>query len=244
MWFIQPKQDFIAEMPWKYTNENAVVSWQIKARNYNTSGMNFILIPMVLVSLGMAGGGAYIGFVSEVPMAIVLLFGIVMLLIFIPLSLSITHYTTIFIYRFTETVVEVHSWEPREISGKAFLKWSAIILLPVVVVLALFEPALILAGIGPLGMGLMALQAGSQQAKQNSIKHHSFYWQDANKIYLYPGRDIIGLNVPWYNPEEGKIMPKGIRRIYCKKGEREEVLNFFKAKLPDVEVVEEKFHLR
>ncbi len=90
----------------------------------------------------------------------------------------------------------------------------------------------------------MALQAGSQQAKQDSSNHRSFYWPDTNKIYLYPKRDVIGLNIPWYDSDEGKIMPKGIMRVYCKKGEREEVLNFFKAKLPDVEVVEEKFHLR
>ncbi len=94
--------------------------------------------------------------------------------------------------------MEVHSWEPREVSGNAFLKWAAIILLPVVIVLAFFEPALIIAGIGPLGIGLMALQAGSQQAKQYSIEHDSFYWRDTNKIYLYPGRDVIGLNIPWY----------------------------------------------
>lgn len=244
MWFIQPKQDFIAEMPWRYTNENAVMSWQIKARNYNTSGMNFILIPMVLVSLGTGFFGFNIGSIGSEGLLLPLLLGAVFFLFTISLSLFITHYTTIFVYRFTETLVEVHSWEPREVSGKAFLKWSAIILLPVVGVLALFEPALIIAGIGPLGMGLMALQAGSQQAKQDSSNHRSFYWPDTNKIYLYPKRDVIGLNIPWYDSDEGKIMPKGIMRVYCKKGEREEVLNFFKAKLPDVEVVEEKFHLR
>ncbi|MBE0464603.1 MAG: hypothetical protein ACTIDY_16740 [Halomonadaceae bacterium] len=244
MWFIQPKQDFIAEMPWRYTNENAVMSWQIKARNYNTSGMNFILIPMVLVSLGTGFFGFNIGSIGSEGLLLPLLLGAVFFLFTISLSLFITHYTTIFVYRFTETLVEVHSWEPREVSGKAFLKWSAIILLPVVGVLALFEPALIIAGIGPLGMGLMALQAGSQQAKQDSSNHRSFYWPDTNKIYLYPKRDVIGLNIPWYDSDEGEIMPKGIMRVYCKKGEREEVLNFFKAKLPDVEVVEEKFHLR
>ncbi|WP_018917405.1 hypothetical protein [Vreelandella zhanjiangensis] len=243
MWFIQPKQDFIAEMPWRYTNENAVMSWQIKARNYNTSGMNFILIPMVLVSLGTGFFGFNIGSIGSEGLLLPLLLGAVFFLFTISLSLFITHYTTIFVYRFTETLVEVHSWEPREVSGKAFLKWSAIILLPVVGVLALFEPALIIAGIGPLGMGLMALQAGSQQAKQDNIKHHSFYWPDTNKIYLYPGRDIIGLNVPWYNPEQGKMIPTSIRQVYYKEGERESVLNFFKTRLPDVEVVEEKFHL-
>lgn len=205
MWFIQPKQDFIAEMPWRYTNENAVMSWQIKARNYNTSGMNFILIPMVLVSLGTGFFGFNIGSIGSEGLLLPLLLGAVFFLFTISLSLFITHNTTIFVYRFTETLVEVHSWEPREVSGKAFLKWSAIILLPVVGVLALFEPALIVAGIGPLGMGLMALKAGSQQTKQDSSKHHSFYWQDTDKIYLYPGRNIIGLNTPWYHPEKKQL---------------------------------------
>ncbi|PRY58812.1 hypothetical protein B0H98_1174 [Vreelandella songnenensis] len=243
MWFIQPKQDFIAEMPWRYTNENAVMSWQIKARNYNTSGMNFILIPMVLVSIGTGFFGFNVGSIGSEGLLLPLLLGAVFFLFTISLSLFITHYTTIFVYRFTETLVEVHSWEPREVSGKAFLKWTAIILLPVVGVLALFEPAMIIAGIGPLGMGLMALTAGSQQAKQKNAKHHSFYWPDTNKIYLYPGRDVIELNIPWYNPELGKMIPTSIRQIYCKEGEREEVFSFFKARLPDVEVVEEKFHL-
>ncbi|WP_417422409.1 hypothetical protein [Halomonas sp.] len=239
MWFIQPKQDFIAEIPWRYTNENAVMSWQVSARNYDISKSSLELMVFVL----MASGGGYVMslFVESLLASFLLGFG--MFLPFFLLGLSVTHYTTIFVYRFTETLVEVHSWKPQDAAASAFLKWSAIILLPVVGVLALFEPALIIAGIGPLGMGLMALQAGSQQAKQDNIKHHSFYWPDTNKIYLYPGRDIIGLNVPWYNPEQGKMIPTSIRQVYYKEGERESVLNFFKTRLPDVEVVEEKFHL-
>ncbi|WP_020610680.1 hypothetical protein [Vreelandella zhanjiangensis] len=99
MWFIQPKQDFIAEMPWRYTNEVAVMSWQIKARNYDTSTANIELIAMVLVSLGM-GGAAYLFSHPEVPMLISLSFSMIIPLVFIPLSLSITHYTTIFVYQF------------------------------------------------------------------------------------------------------------------------------------------------
>ena len=52
MWFIQPKQDYIPEMPWKYADEPAVMAWQIRARNYNTTPDNLALIPMSLIALG------------------------------------------------------------------------------------------------------------------------------------------------------------------------------------------------
>ncbi|WP_251048346.1 hypothetical protein [Halomonas sp. ISL-56] len=157
--------------------------------------------------------------------------------------MSVTHNTTIIVYRFTETLAEEYSWKPQAAAAASFLKWSAIILLPIVGVLILMDPSLVIAGIGPLGMGLMAGMMGSQQAKQSNSRHHPLDWRDTDKIYLYPGRDIIGLNIPWYHPDAHEVEPDGIREVYCRKGEREEVLNFFKVRLPNVEIVEEKFLL-
>ena len=58
MWFIQPKQDYIAKMPCKHADEPRVMSWQIRARNYDTFGANILLAILTLVSLG----GAYFSF--------------------------------------------------------------------------------------------------------------------------------------------------------------------------------------
>ncbi len=77
----------------------------------------------------------------------------------------------------------------------------------------------------------------------HGMQHHDYDWRNADKIYLYPGKDVIGLNVPWYHPEMDEMIPEGIREIYCKEGERDKVLSFLKSNLPDIEVVEEKFHL-
>ena len=240
MWFIQPKQDYIPEIPWKHADEPAVMAWQIRARNYDTSGSNFSLIVMALISLGGGYFGFHIASLAEGSLPVSLVVGGGMFLILILLSMSITHHSTILVYRFTETLAEEYSWKPQEVAAASFLKWSAIILLPIVGVLILMDPSLVIAGIGPLGMGLMA---GMMGAKKSENEHHPLSWKKANKIYLYPGRDIIGLNIPWYSPELKKMMPKGVRKIYCKKGEREEILNFFTARLPNVEVVEEKFFL-
>ena len=44
MWFIQPKQDYIPEIPWKHVDEPAVMAWQIRARNYNTTPDNLTVL--------------------------------------------------------------------------------------------------------------------------------------------------------------------------------------------------------
>ncbi len=65
MWFVQPKQDYIPEMPWKHADEPAVVSWQIRARNYNTYAANALFSVFFLVSLG---GGYFMALVDESPL--------------------------------------------------------------------------------------------------------------------------------------------------------------------------------
>ncbi|MGP9767987.1 hypothetical protein ACT3UM_19910 [Halomonas sp. AOP13-D3-9] len=236
MWFIQPKQDYIPEIPWKHADEPAVMSWQIRARNYNTSSANLFLILMLLIALG---GGYVMSLFAQSLLGSFLLGG-GMFLLLILILMSITHSTTIIVYRFTETLAEEYSWKPQEAAAASFLKWSAIILLPIVGVLILMDPSLVIAGIGPLGMGLMA---GIMGAKKSENEHHPLDWRKTDKIYLYPGREIIGLNIPWYSPDLDKMMPRGVRQIYCKKGEREEVLNFFTTRLSEIDVVEEKFFL-
>lgn len=243
MWFMQPKQDFFSELSWDNPKDSTLMSWQVKARAYDTSMANRDLVFMALVSLGGGYFGFYIASIAKGSFLVAMLAGTVMFLIFISLSLSITHHTTIFVYRFTETFVEIHSWAPQEAAASAFLKWSAIILLPVVGLLTLMDPALVFAGIGPLGMGLMALKMGSQQTKQSHNEPNTYDWRETDKIYLYPGRDIIGLNIPWYSPDQDRVIPNGINEIFCKEGEREKVLSFFKARLSGVEIVEEKFYL-
>lgn len=109
------------------------------------------------------------------------------------LGMSMTHQTTIIVYRFTETLAEEYSWKPQEAAAASFLKWSAIILLPIVGVLILMDPSLVIAGIGPLGMGLIAWMMGTQQAKQNKSQHKEVKWTEAEEIVAWRKRNLIGL---------------------------------------------------
>ncbi|GGW65178.1 hypothetical protein [Vreelandella hamiltonii] len=49
MWFVQPQQDYIPEMPWKHTDEPAIMSWQIRARNYDTRAANILFLVLMVV---------------------------------------------------------------------------------------------------------------------------------------------------------------------------------------------------
>ncbi len=59
MWFVQPKQDYISQMPWKHTDESAVMNWQVRTRNYDTFSANILLAILSVVNLI----GAYVVFV-------------------------------------------------------------------------------------------------------------------------------------------------------------------------------------
>ncbi len=63
MWFVQPKQDYVSQIPWKYGDEPAVMSWQIRARNYNVFVANILFCVFFVICLvsaylsSFAGGG-------------------------------------------------------------------------------------------------------------------------------------------------------------------------------------------
>lgn len=59
MWFIQPRKNYIPEMPWKRLDEPEVMSWQIRARDYNTFAANIMLLVISLISGGVWFSFAY-----------------------------------------------------------------------------------------------------------------------------------------------------------------------------------------
>ena len=152
-----------------------------------------------------------------------------MCLLLILILMSITHSTTIIVYRFTETLVEEYSWKPQAAAAASFLKWSAIILLPIVGVLILMDPSLVIAGIGPLGMGLMAGMMGAQQAKQSNSRHEEWTWEKTEHIKVWRKRNIIALTYQWKpftmrsrrtfvcvtsTPHFSQTTPRCLRRLY------------------------------
>ncbi|CAM0555699.1 hypothetical protein [Halomonas sp. AOP35-4E-18] len=239
MWFIQPKQDYIPEIPWKHTDEPAIMAWQIRARNYNTFVTNTILFVLTLINIG----AAYAMSLLAETLFFSFLVGGGAFLFFMLISMSVTHDTTILVYRFTETLAEEYSWKPQAAAAASFLKWSAIILLPIVGVLILMDPSLVIAGIGPLGMGLMAWMMGTQQAKQSNSRHEEWTWEKTEHIKVWRKRSIIALTYQWKPFSKNSYYRPRTHFIFCRADELDERIQLFKEHLPDAEYEEGKVNV-
>ncbi|MGP9807545.1 hypothetical protein ACT3TQ_08320 [Halomonas sp. AOP12-C2-37] len=240
MWFIQPKKSYISQMPWKHADETAVMSWQIRARNYNTFVANILLAVLVLVSsifilfLLMSGNESILS---------AALFGLGGLLMAILIPMSMTHQTTILVYRFTEKNAEVCSWKPQMDTVKPFLKWSAIILMPIVVVLILMDPSLIITSLGPLAMGLAAWMMGSSKGYQEMARgsqYEEIDWTKTEQIKVWRKRSIISLTYQWKPFKRNSSYRPRTHLIYCLPEELDERIQFFKEHLPNAAYEEGK----
>lgn len=244
MWFIQPKRDYVAGMPWKHADEPAVMTWQIRVRDYNTFIANLYFVFIFMVSFAVGGGLFYAmySYNESVFYALLLVGGSGFFVLLI--GMSISHQTTIIVYRLTDKRIEVVSWKPQVDSVKPVMKWTAIISGVGVLFLVLVNPDLIIAAIGPIGIGAMAALMGNSKDYQSMARnelHYEFDWESTKKLYLYKKRNIIGLNIYWHNPDVDKLVTKDIRPVFCHKENLEGCLSYFTKRLPNVPVLEESF---
>ncbi|WP_235040348.1 hypothetical protein [Vreelandella profundi] len=242
MWFVQPKQDYVSQMPWKHVDESAVVNWQIRARNYNTSAANALFSVFFLISLG---GGYFMALVDESPLVSFLIGG-GMFTLFMLIAMSMTHQTSILVYRFTEQNAEVCSWKPQMDSVKPFLKWSAIILMPIVLVLILMDPSLLITSLGPLTMGFAAWMMGSSKGYQEMARgsqYEEIDWTKTEQIKVWRKRSIISLTYQWKPFKRNSSYRPRTHLIYCLPEELDERIQFFKEHLPNAKYEEGKIEV-
>ncbi|SDM95189.1 hypothetical protein SAMN05192555_1332 [Franzmannia pantelleriensis] len=238
MWFIQPREDYKASVPWKSVDDDVVASWQIRARNYSVKSANVMLAFVFFLAL-LAGWVAFLFGGNNTLLSIFLGGG--MLFFTILIGMSMTHQTAILVYRFTESRGEVFSWNPQADAVKPLMKWTAIGSAAIVVVLILIDPAFIIASIGPVGLGIAALAMGNSEKQYNlwrQEKHHEFEWRKTEKIRVWRKRNIIALTYP-YKPfkRNSRYRPR-TEYLFCHKHELEERIVFFKEHLPDAKYEE------
>lgn len=230
MWFIQPKQNYIAQMPWKHVDESAVLTWQIRTRDYDTLYANL----MFYIILAIATSGAIAVYSFNEHFKSSLLLGAGMFTFLLLVGMSMTHQTTIIVYRLTDKRIEVFSWKPQIDSVKPVMKWTAIISGVGVLFLVLVNPDLIIAAIGPIGIGVMAALMGNSKDYQSMVRNEEYYeidWPNAEDIAVWRKRCLIGLRFTWYN-EDGSHYSV-YSKVYCRKQDFEKCLDIFKQRLPN-----------
>ncbi|QNI02738.1 hypothetical protein HXW73_07195 [Halomonas sp. SH5A2] len=185
MWFIQPKRDYVAEMPWKHTDEPAVMTWQIRTRDYYTFPANIILLIMSCISMMLGLWFAFGWGIESIVSKTLLCGGVFSFGVLI--TMSMTHQTTIIVYRLTDKRIEVFSWKPQIDSVKPVMKWTAIISGVGVLCLVFINPDFIIAAIGPVGIGGMAALMGNSKGYQSLVRneeYHEIDWPNAEDIAI------------------------------------------------------------
>ncbi|MGM0826539.1 MAG: hypothetical protein ACQEUY_17720 [Pseudomonadota bacterium] len=244
MWFIQPKRDYVEEMPWKHADEPAVMTWQIRTRDYNTFIANLYFVFICMVSFAVGGGLFYAMYSYNESVLYAFLLGGGSGIFVLLIGMSISHQTAIIVYRLTDMHIEVFSWKPQIDSVKPVMKWTAIISGVGVLFLVLVNPDLIVASIGPIGIGVMAALMGDSKGYQSMARNQmedDVAWRDVQNIYAYSKRSIIGLNLYWCHPETGKEMKNFVKAIFVPKEKYDDILSYLKKSLPDTPVIEGKF---
>ena len=107
-----------------------------------------------------------------------------MSILMMPIVMSMTHQTSIIVYRLTDKGYEKISWKPQIDSVKPVMKWTAIVSGVAVLVATFFNPYFILGAIGPAGFGLIALAMGNSGGYQKMVrdeKHASYSWSEVEE---------------------------------------------------------------
>ncbi|GGW65185.1 hypothetical protein GCM10007158_27510 [Vreelandella hamiltonii] len=162
------------------------------------------------------------------------------------IAMSMTHQTSILVYRFTKKNAEVCSWKPQMDSVKPFLKWSAIILMPIVLVLILMDPSLLITSLGPLAMGFAAWMMGSSKGYQEiarGSRHEEIDWTKTEHIKVWRKRSMIALTYQWKPFKRNSSYRPRTHLLYCLPEELDDRIQFFKEHLPDAKYEEGKIDI-
>ncbi|SDM95144.1 hypothetical protein SAMN05192555_1331, partial [Franzmannia pantelleriensis] len=151
---------------------------------------------------------------------------------------------TLIVYRLTDKRIEVFSWKPQIDSVKPVMKWTAIVSGIAVIIASIINPSFIIAGIGPIGIGVMAALMGTSKNYQSLVRddqYHEIDWLHAEDIVVWRRRRLIGLRFTWHN-EDGTHYSV-YSKVYCRDYNFDEVLDFIRQQLPDAPYREAKLRV-
>lgn len=234
------------QLQWKFAHEPELLSWTIRARNYNTFVANCMFSFM---SMAIAGGAYYVyafpapgeGYVARVLIAL----GFYIIISFA--LVSMTHQRMKFAYRFTQSGVEYCKWKDFPEWMLTFLKWLAGITAVICISLASIDPAFLLGAlVGPGGMGLMYFSMANSKSfreMHTQYHHHEFKWEEFTQLAIATNREVVDLKFS-VMLEGNDYITNGNHNIFCKRKQKEHVAAFIKPYLSaDVPFIRSKVNV-
>ena len=224
--------DLPPQLQWKYANEPELMTWSVRARNYNTFVANLMFSFMTTVILGatLIMYSVYEGMSQSWRISSCIFFFSLMLLVL----LSVTHQRMNFAYRFTQSGVEYCEWKDFPKWALTFLKWFTGMMAIIFIYLTTIDPTFLIGAlIGPGAMGLMYLSMANSktyQRMQTEYHHHFLHWKELTKSTVATNRVMMELE--YSVPQEGSIyMTIGRQYIFFTPKDKERVTQLIKNNL-------------
>ena len=236
--------DLPPQLQWKYASEPELMTWTIRARNYNTFVANamfwFCFIAITAGSIFLYRGTKEYRVFNTIS---TLLFFIIVNTALI----SMTHQRMNFAYRFTRSGIECCEWKDFPKWALIFLKWFSGIAVIIFIYLATIDPTFLIGAlIGPGSMGLMYLSMAhskTYQQMQTQYHHLMYEWKDFTQLAIATNREVVDLKFCHFDPRLGRIVKWNLN-IFCKRKQKEAVANFIKPYLsPDVPFIKAKVNV-
>ena len=237
--------DLPPQLQWKYANEPELMTWSIRARNYNTFVANLMFSFMATVILGatLIMYSVYEGMSQSWRISSCIFFFSLMLLVL----LSVTHQRMNFAYRLTQSGVEYCKWKDFPKWALTFLKWFIGITAVIFIFLATLDSTFLIGAlIGPGGMGLMYLSMANSKSFQEmhtEYHHHAFKWEELTQLAIATNREVVDLKYS-ITLKGNDYKTNWSLNVFCKRKQKEAVANFIKPYLsPDVPFIKAKVNV-
>ncbi|MDD2056792.1 hypothetical protein N5D52_13750 [Pseudomonas sp. GD03860] len=235
-----------SQLEWKFAHEPELLSWTIRARNYNTFVANcmFAFMSVVLVGLSYFLYSTPAGGEGVLPRLIA---SLCFYIIFSLVVASMTHQRMNFAFRLTHSGVEYCKWKDFPKWALTFLKWLTGITAIFFVFMAVIDPSLLLGAlIGPGGLALTYLSMAnskSYQEMQTEYHHHEFKWDEFTQLAIATNREVVDLKYSVIL-EGDDFVTRWSLNIFCKRKQKEKVAELIRPYLsPGVPFIKAKVNV-
>jgi len=222
------------QLHWKRADEPELMSWTIRARNYNTFVANcmFSFLAVVLIGVSLIIHSVFEG--MSQPWRTV--WPISFFILFSCLILSMTHQKMNYAYRFTLSGLEYCEWKDFPKWALPVLRWTAGITGIIFLYMATVDPSFLIGALaGPGGMGLMYLKMAYSKSFRDlhtEYHHHFLHWTELTEVIIATNRAMaeFAYSVPKPNSTHRSI---GSQYVFFQKTEKQRVINLIKLHLPE-----------
>ena len=224
------------QLTWKYASESELLSWRIKARNYNTAVANGMFVFMLFFTLALCFimYDVYEG--TDQPWRTL---SCVFFFCLMAFTVScMTHQRMNFAYRFTASGAEFCEW-------KNFPEWALRFLTCLAIVTAILFACmasldrdasyLIYAVIGPAKVMLLRASMNSKVYRGvHTIFHlRTFEWSEFTEVEVDRKQKLVGLKFAWYD-NYLNISKISTAPLYARRREFDTILALLEKQVPEL----------